>query len=258
MELWFLLLMAIVLVTLIYYTVQWIILRKEKKKREQLQLNNKITYLKQQALSALINPHFIFNCMNSIQHYLNKRNNEMANTYLADFASLIRLTMEDAQEGFITLSKEIKRLRLYLSLEQLRFGEDLQYDINIDSTIRADEVKVPNMILQPYLENAIWHGIMPNYGKGKIELAFKKISDGEILITIQDNGIGYSVSKKKETGDRKRYGMTLTEERLELLKKLLGQHYKVTIRDVYSDSRVSGTKVEIIIPSAPKEELLNN
>src|SRR5690606_34772303 len=141
------------------------------------------------ALSALINPHFIFNCLNSVQYYLNKNQNNLANEYLADFAKLIRLTMEQSQETFITLQEETERLELYLSLEKLRLQEKLSWKLTVDPALDKLNVKIPNMILQPYVENAIWHGIMPKKTGGSITLSINKQSESELKIMIEDDGV---------------------------------------------------------------------
>lgn len=251
------------------------VMRYAAKKRQQLVTYNKITYLKQQALSALINPHFIFNCMNSIQHYLNKHDNDLANQYLADFACLIRATMENAQEAFIGLDKEISRIQLYLSLEKLRCGEYLRYQIVTDPELNLRGIRIPNMILQPYIENAIWHGIMPKNCPGDLSVFFLKNTETEIKIIIQDNGIGLHGNKSSRLDDieiisdnelddiisdstsaaRRSLGMSLTRERLDLLRNLLGQYYTVSVKETADEQGMTtGTLVEIILPVTPDEQ----
>jgi len=263
-------------VLVLFLAMRWQIMLYEAKKRQRLAIYNKITYLKQQALSALINPHFIFNCMNSIQHYLNKHDNDLANQYLADFACLIRATMESAQEAFIGLSKEISRIQLYLSLEKLRCGEYLRYQIIVDPELRLHDIRIPNMILQPYIENAIWHGIMPKNTPGDLSVFFLKNRETGIKIIIQDNGVGLHGSKHSSRLDdieiisdgelddiisdstsktRRSLGMSLTKERLDLLRSLLGQYYTVTVKETAdAQGTATGTMVEIILPVAPDEQ----
>lgn len=263
----------------VLFISRWQIYVYEKKKRKNLSIYNKIIYLKQQALSALINPHFIFNCMNSIQHFLNKNDNDLANQYLADFAQLIRSTIENAQEAFIGLHKEIARIQLYLSLEHLRCGTDLQYQIIVDPELNAYDIRIPNMILQPYIENAIWHGIMPKNVPGNLSIFFFKNNEHEIKIIVQDNGIGLNSNKtddvldeieivtdndvpkiiaNNDTKKHRSLGMSLTKERLDLLKRLLGQYYIVTAKETKdSDGKTTGTMVEIILPMKPNEKSLS-
>lgn len=220
----------------------------ERKRRDKLLLHNKMTYLKQQALSALINPHFMFNCMNSIQYYLDANENDKANTYLADFAHLIRLTMEDAQKAYISLETELTRIKLYLALEQLRFGDELQYSIDVAPGIMLQDTYIPNMILQPYVENAIWHGIMPKPGGGKIHIGFRRKGERGLQITIEDDGVGLNNKKSVVQLKDGHYGMALTEQRLRLLQRLSGEAYSVTAEEtVDAQGKTTGTCITLVV-----------
>ncbi len=255
---WFSILLFSGFAVIIFVAAQKRTRLREEKKRQRLSLQNKVAYLKQQALSALINPHFIFNCMNSIQYYLSQNDNDRANEYLADFARLIRLTMENAQDVLIPLQREIERIELYLSLEQLRFGDTLTYSIEIESSLNDGEIKIPNMILQPYVENAIWHGIMPQNGVGVVRLNFRRQGQ-DLHIVIEDNGIGIENSKKLNKQEfRSHYGMKLTQTRLELLQQLSGQNYKVSVKQMILKPANAGTRVDIVIPIKPLESALAN
>lgn len=255
---WFRILAFLVIAVIVILFTRWKIKDTEFKKREKLSVYNKINYLKQQALSALINPHFIFNCMNSIQHFLNRNDKNLANDYLADFALLIRMTMEHAQEAFIPFEQEIARIRLYLSLEQLRCGNNLVYEIFIDPSLDATSIRIPNMMLQPYIENAIWHGVMPKKSPGKITVRFEKLSDEAFKVIIRDDGKGIdkteNLSSLKEP--RRAYGRQLTQERLALLSTLLQQNYHIQIGPAFSDPQYPGVSVEITLPIYPKHQLL--
>lgn len=250
---WFITVAALACITLLMYTVRKRTIRQEWKRRKQLQQYSKIVYLKQQALSALINPHFIFNCMNSIQYYLDNNENDKANSYLTDFAQLIRMTMEDAQKVWISLDNELARIRLYLSLEQLRFGEKLTYEIHVAETLDLLNTYIPNMVLQPYIENAIWHGIMPKEENGIINITFMPHGEQEIKICISDNGGGIPEGcEEQETGGH--YGMKLTKERLELLKALSGENYEVqATQRVDAQGNVAGTLIEVLITARPAD-----
>lgn len=245
---WFICIAILALSAMIFWMTRWFITRKEAAKRRQLSIYNKMTYLKQQALTALINPHFIFNCMTSIQHYLHRNATDKASSFLADFASLIRLTMDDAQNSFINLKKELDRIGLYLQLEQFRFDNDLSYRITTDPALNIGNIWIPNMILQPYVENAIWHGIMPKEDKGHIDIRIERHGDDYIRISIEDDGIGISESKKRKKFDRDSYGMSLTEERMKLLKQLLHKYYTISINEIVHNGTPSGTLIEIILP----------
>ncbi len=247
---WFNTLVALVCIGTLFLLIRAQMARRHR----QLLLLNKIAYLKQQALSALINPHFIFNCMNSIQYYMDNNENDKANAYLADFAHLIRITMEDAQKVYISLEAELHRIKLYLSLEQLRFGEKLAYDIHIDPKLSMPDNYIPNMILQPYVENAIWHGIMPRKANGHIQISFLQHGDKEIKIIVQDNGAGINSSKKQPDTKDGHYGMRITQERLTLLKQLSKEHYAITASETKNEQgEVTGTHIEIILTAQPAD-----
>lgn len=187
---------------------------------------------------------------------MNKNDREAANNYLSDFATLVRMTMEDAQEAFINLEEEIKRLDLYLALEKLRFGDKLEYKIAVNGDLDIHSIRIPNMILQPYVENAILHGILPKKEKGKINVYFSMVTDTELIIIIEDNGVGLNYDKKHNSVSKHNsFGMKLTEERLDLLNKFSGQHYSVNVMEVYNpDGAVRGTAVEITLPCYPDEK----
>lgn len=249
---WFFFLILITAITAFYYGIRWQLLRKEKKKNEALEMQGKMIHLRQQALGALISPHFIFNCLNSIQHYLNRNNKDLANRYLARFGRLIRLTLEYAQEMYIPIAVESDRLSLYLELEKLRCGDQLSYKIDIDSSLRNSNIRIPNMILQPYVENAVWHGIMPKEKRGSLLVQVVRQNAGEILIRIEDDGVGMAGKKNPAADSSKKhisFGMNLISERLELFKKTNNRNYEVKVTDRSAiDPSTSGTIVELNLP----------
>lgn len=246
---WFIAAAALLVTTILILGSKIYIQRRERKKRHLLDTQHKMMHLKQQALHAMMNPHFIFNCMNSIQHYMNEHDSDAANEYLSQFARLIRLTMEYSTESFIHLDKEIDRLKLYLSLEQLRFGEDLTFELDVDEDIPMHEITIPNMIIQPFLENAIWHGIMPQGGCGKINISIKKAGQSDLKLSILDNGVGL-YRRKPDTSTGKSYGMDLIRERLKLLNETQAQVYTMTAVEVVNplSQEAEGTLIELILP----------
>lgn len=192
---WFISLELLILILSIYIILSYRFKKKtEKEKQEQLVIN-KINYFKEQAFHALINPHFIFNCMNSIQYYIRKNNNELAYKYLDQFGILIRMILDHSQETFIELKSELERLEIYLSLEKLRCGNLLSYTIKIDSALDIYKITIPNMIIQPYVENAIWHGIMPKSVPGNVDIYIDKTDDEFFKISIIDDGVGIKEKK---------------------------------------------------------------
>jgi LytS/YehU family sensor histidine kinase len=140
------------------------------KQQEKLRTTDQNTLLEQQALQAMMNPHFIFNVMNSIQHYINSNEKHKANIYLSDFASHIRTNLDISSKRYIGIDDEVAYLELYLSLESVRFGHLLTYTINVDNAVDGDLTMIPVLLIQPFIENAIWHGIMPKKEKGHLQV----------------------------------------------------------------------------------------
>lgn len=219
---WFILLSLALLQLALFaaYTI-WNKKRKQKKLKQQLALQQQMleqASLKQQAFTSLLNPHFIFNALNSMQHFINQQDRQNANRYLSDFASLIRKNFDASLQSFIPLEEEIENLRLYLQLEKMRFGNKINYTIQVSDDLDTDDWMFPTMLLQPFLENAILHGLMPTQQQGELSLLFAKDNAGSLLITIADNGIGLQKSREqRQHTDHKSRGMELIQERLTLL-----------------------------------------
>lgn len=241
---WFIAALAIISGYLIYLIGVGITKRQKNKEQDQLLLKNKILMLEQQALQAMMNPHFVFNVMNSIQHFINTQNTMSANRVLTGFARLIRKNLEICTQSYISLEEEINYLNLYLSLEKNRFGEKFQYEIQVDEKIDKEESLIPSMLLQPYIENAIWHGIMPKEEGGKVTITISEINDETLSISIVDDGIGIdnSLSQKKDGHQSK--GMVLTNERINLLNKIEAKAIQLNIKQ----NGEKGTEVSILIP----------
>jgi len=223
------------------------------KTAEKLDTINKINEMKHQALSAMMNPHFVFNSLNSVQYLVNSNRNEDANNYIAMMAQLMRKNLDASARGFILVSEETERLKLYLELEKMRFSDRFRYEIIIDPGISPDKLEIPNMIIQPFVENSIWHGLSESGSEGLITIQFEMIheeSSEQILrIKITDNGIGYSRSIKKKTNDHISRGMSIIEERLKLLSKKLDIEKPIVIDDLGEKSDdASGTEIIIYLP----------
>jgi tetratricopeptide (TPR) repeat protein len=217
---------AILLTWLMYYF-------NRRKIREKLRIKE----LEQKALRAQMNPHFIFNSLNSIQRMYIEGREEAANDYMADFSHLLRSILENSGRSAITLSEEWQITKLYLELEQLRTDNLFTYSIELDSSINPLETKIPPLILQPYVENAIWHGIMPKNAMGHIEIRMQLHAHGKLRCEITDDGVGYGYSRKSE-GFRKSdsKGMEITAERLGG-----GSHVSI------ESEEGKGTKITLII-----------
>lgn len=211
------------------------------------QNKTKILSLKQEALQNQMNPHFIFNALNSIKLFIINNEQKNAVKYLNKFAKLIREILDASQIKETSLFQELKTMNVYMSIENIRFSNEINYITNIDSTVNSKQIKMPPLILQPFLENALWHGLSPKKGEKKIVLSVHKKEDNFIEITIIDNGIGRKAAaeiKEKKRIKRKSIGIDLTKERL----KKFNSQYLLTYTDVLSNGLVSGTKVCLKMP----------
>ncbi|MCB0807483.1 MAG: histidine kinase, partial [Bacteroidales bacterium] len=197
-----------------------------------------------------MNPHFIFNSLNSIQNFIIDNDQKNANVYLVIFSKLIRKILEATRVNFVSLREEIETIKLYLELEKFRFSTKFEYNIEISPSLNIDHMAIPSMIIQPYLENAIWHGLIPKGGPGKLDLAFDLTDVGNLLVSITDNGIGREkaaeINKKRKF--HKSTGMRNVEERLDLLNRLNRTNSRIEIIDLFNnDSTPAGTRVELFI-----------
>jgi len=243
-SLWFLAAIVLIIGYLFYKTAVYITRKQKDKEQEELLVKNKILTLEQQALQAMMNPHFVFNVMNSIQHYINTQNTASANKVLTGFARLIRKNLEICTKSYISLEEEIDYLNLYLKLEKNRFGDKLEYQIKIDPEIDKDETLIPSMLLQPYVENAIWHGIMPKEMGGKIFINIKVKNSTHLTIEIIDDGVGIENSLRLKKDHHVSKGMQLTKERLRLLSQIEAKPIQLSVHQ----NATNGTTVSISIP----------
>lgn len=210
----------------------------QSKKRKQLL---QIVSLKQKALNAMMNPHFIFNALNSIQHYVNQNEQGKSGNYLEKFAQLIRLNLEQAQYDKVPISEEIERLNLYCSLEKLRFDHPFELKVINTENLDLDDIEIPPLMLQPFVENAILHGIFSIARKGIIRVEFSMISKNILHVTIVDNGVGINARKKGKSGHNS-IAIQLIKERLLLQEGSLD----IKIEDLSERAgNLSGTSVQL-------------
>lgn len=225
-------------------------IRKETKLKSDFE--KKLGDIELSALRAQMNPHFIFNCLNSIENYILKNESVKAAEYINDFARLIRLILQNSRSEYIPLTDEIEALDLYLQMESLRFDNKFDYNISIDESIEPTEIDIPTMLIQPFVENAIWHGLIPKKGPGKLSIEVYR-KNGVLKCVIQDDGIGRSVSREKNASMHKRgkksMGMLITKNRIEVLNELHQTNATVHIIDLHdTEGKPSGTRVELDIP----------
>lgn len=203
---------------------------------------NQLLYLK--SLRAQMNPHFIFNSLNSVNNFIAQSDERAANKYISKFAKLMRKVLEYSQVEFISLSKEIEVLELYVGLEHERFNDKFNYTFHIDKSIKTDDYTIPPMLIQPFIENAIWHGLRYKNELGFLEISFLNKED-HIEISISDNGIGREKSRELKTENQKKYqstGMQNVENRMEVIRSVFSAKIHHEIVDLPNNS---GTKVII-------------
>ncbi len=222
-------------------------------KMEMLGINEKFSAAKLEALRSQMNPHFIFNSLNAIQECILTNKVDAAYEYLSKFSKLQRMVLNNSAKEFITLSSEIEMLRLYLSLESLRFSQSFTYTIEIEKNTDADDIQLPSMLVQPYVENAIWHGLRNKVGDKILKInCIEKV--GELIITIDDNGVGRGKAaaikaQKLGTGQVESKGTILTEERINILSLKYNAKIKVETTDKLDNlNEPAGTTIIITLP----------
>jgi two-component system sensor histidine kinase YesM len=205
-----------------------------------------------QSLRREMNPHFIFNSLNSVNQFIAENKELEANKYLTSYSNLMRNTMENSNKDFVTLDNELEQLKKYLELEHLRFQDKFDFKISVDPELDPERTMVPNMIIQPHLENAIWHGLRYLDAKGLLQLEVR-LTNGKLVICIEDNGIGLARSQELKTSNQKTHqsrGMSNTKERIGLLNELYKQHIAFQISEKAFPE--TGTIVEINFPLIDK------
>jgi sensor histidine kinase YesM len=204
--------------------------------------------LKMTALQSQMNPHFLFNSLNSINNFVLKNDIEKASDYITKFSKLIRVILNSSSSPTSSLTEELAVLALYVKLEQMRVNGGFDYIVSVDENLKLDYIKVPTLFLQPFIENAIWHGIMKKDGEKEIELSIKEVQ-GNVLCVIRDNGIGINKARELDqiTQKKRFFGTETTENRI----RVLHQNKSVTIetKDISVGTK-TGTEVSISFPSA--------
>ncbi len=238
-----------------------------KQIREKVKLTNRynkdLSQMEMKALRAQINPHFLFNTLNSINNYILQNEGDIASHYLVKFSQLMRIILSNSESSFITLEDEMNALNLYIELEGMRFANNFDYFLNVDPNINTEHNRIPPMLLQPFVENAIWHGLMHNDGDNCLEIDISPYKD-LIKVSIKDNGIGRAAAQtiRNESIKRKSYGMDITKKRIELINKVhnYSDYYSsVEVIDLVDDEgKAEGTIVNVYIPKISKNKFQEN
>ncbi|MBU3011530.1 histidine kinase [Polaribacter vadi] len=220
--------------------------------KEQITLKEEIDDLKLITLKNQMNPHFIFNALNSIKLYIINNERKNATYYLNKFSKLIRKILEASSQKETTLNNELKTMDLYMNIENIRFSNEIDFEIISDENLNLETIKVPPLVFQPFLENALWHGLSSKKGDKKIRLSVSKIDENYIKIIIEDNGIGRDASakiKSEKSINRKSVGIYLTEKRLNNFVKNYNNNFSINYEDLKDNKKNSlGTRVIIALP----------
>ncbi|MBK8349861.1 MAG: histidine kinase [Saprospiraceae bacterium] len=247
---WFITLCIGLIIGLIGWAIYKYLKYEKLKLGEKSQNEKVIAELTLKSLQAQLNPHFIFNSLNAIQQFINVENRKEANEYLARFARLMRLYLGGSENQFISLEQEMEVIKLYCQLEHLRFSDRFRYEINMDDSIDLKNVEVPAMLLQPHVENAIRHGLIPcDSDNNLLQINIYSVNDG-VICAIKDNGIGRSqsfINKQGKENRHKSLGNKISKERLDAIRSLHLAYITEEISDVIVDGEIRGTCVEIYI-----------
>lgn len=233
------------------------VVRQRHERTRQLMLRSRMLQLEQQALNANMNRHFIFNALNSIQYYINRQDRTAANRYLTSFAKLIRKNLDASQNDTTSLAEELERLELYLTLEHMRFKDKFRYELLVDAGVDTRRVSLPAMMLQPYVENSIWHGILPTGKQGTVRISVSPDGDDHVLVRIEDDGIGVEQSllqKAAASSDHISRGIEITKGRTDVLRNLHLTDIRISgPTQLHANGMVIGTQVLIALPYASEK-----
>lgn len=251
--------LAIALLALVGVVLVWRNLRQKRKhaavleqlntelkdQKERIEEINRLLRLK--VLRTQINPHFIYNCLHAIGNLVHKGDAAGASTYLDGFARLLRMVLDHSVKDRVPLSNEMEFLRQYMELEALRFGNELNVSVQADPHLLDEDIPVPALLIQPFVENAIWHGLAPKQGQKWLTVRFSEVND-RIICVVEDNGVGRSGAPKRAHPDGSAsMGLQLTNERLQLLTYQLEGTGRVTFTNLERDGAPAGTRVEVVL-----------
>lgn len=245
----------IFVITLILGSISLVIFRIARNKIIQRETDHQLILLEQKALQSMMNPHFIFNTLGSIQNYLLQNKSEEAGLYLSQFARLIRLNISSINSNMIDLEEEVNRLRIYLDLEQFRMENKFDYEIEFEEAVEEDDVYIPSMIIQPFVENSIWHGISALEGKGMIRISFAMHSPNALKVIVEDDGIGIVKSEQNiaKRSSHLHLSMEMIRKRLAIIGKKMGVETRMEISEASPGNPNPGTRVVLIIPFSRNE-----
>jgi hypothetical protein len=232
------------LIVLIYFFVKYRLSMTLKKEKQKLELDNLVLETELRVNRALMNPHFVFNSLNALQNFILKNENENANNYLVKFSKLMRKILESNLHDSVTLEEEIELLIGYLDIEELRFEENIKYQVYVDPEVQSLTIRIPIMMLQPFIENTLWHGLLKKEGEKTIKISFGLKDDKYVECVIDDNGIGRKKTLQAAL-EKRSLATGFVIQRLDLLNRLYDLDCRLTIEDKPNDQ---GTIVRILLP----------
>jgi LytS/YehU family sensor histidine kinase len=251
---WFRIAFVFVMMFIVYWLYRYRVEQVKKKQKLKSEYERKLANVEMSALLAQMNPHFLFNSLNSIDSYIIRNESKKASEYLNNFARLMRLILQNSRSNYISLKDELEALELYIQMESLRFKNKFQYSIAVEEGLDTSSIVIPPMLIQPYVENAIWHGLMhrTNGVEGLVKINILKKED-DLLCLIEDNGIGRKMAAElkaqKQSSHKRSMGMQITQDRIEIINKLYNMNASINIYDLKDEQgNARGTKVELTIP----------
>ena len=251
---WFRISLILIVAFGAYWLYRFRVEQVKRKQKLKSDYEKKLANVEMSALLAQMNPHFLFNSLNSIDSYIIRNESKKASEYLNNFARLMRLILQNSRSNYINLKDELEALELYMQMEGIRFKNKFNYSITIDEDIDSSSIVIPPMLIQPYVENAIWHGIMhkTNGTEGMVKINISR-NDDDLLCVIEDNGIGRkkaaALKDQKQNNHKRSMGMQIIQDRIEIINKLYNMNASVNIYDMEDElGNARGTKVELKIP----------
>lgn len=248
---WNTLLFRIVLVCLIA-VLTWQIysyrLQQQRKSQEiEFEYRDKLRSLELRMLRVQMNPHFIFNALNSVRYYILKKERKQASDYLVRFSKLLRFILNASQKEAVSLKEELEGITNYIEFERMRFGEHFSWKLNVSKQLETDGVRIWPMLLQPFVENAIWHGLMPKESEAHLTIDVNKRGN-QLIIVIEDNGIGRKEAETRKAKVHQSFGLSIIADRLKMLGEQLEQSAEYRIDDLHHNGKAVGTRVTLILP----------
>jgi ligand-binding sensor domain-containing protein len=248
---WFYLLVAAAVLALLYAFYRIRVRRVRRESELKAQFDRELAQVEMHALRAQMNPHFLFNSLNSINRFIVKNDSKAASKYLTRFSRLIRLILDNSKSNKVTLANELEAIRLYVELESLRFDDKFSFELEVADNVEPENVEIDSMILQPYIENAIWHGLMHKDGHGTLHVSISR-NHTALTCVVEDDGVGRAKAaelKSKSAVKEKSYGMKITSDRLRMLNNENQAGASVEVTDLVNASgEPSGTRVKINLP----------